>query len=233
MIGIIPIGGHATRMNGIPKFLLPVGDTYLLARVYQQMVEAGADRIAIGVHPDNLALVKRYTPGEAIIYEANTVTMSQTVLMAQKYASKQQVLFGMPDTYWTTPDMYPQLIDRLGGAIGVAGLWHTPPVYQNKRGMCRIHMTKDRDLFISEVVDKPKQITLEYGWGAIAWRAKFWQYINPYDKHVGFALQRAIAQGEYVRGHTREGQFFDCGTPDEYYECIQAVSNQRSNHVPA
>lgn len=224
MIGIIPIGGHATRMNGIPKFLLPVGDTFLLAKLYREMQEAGAETIAIGVKASNRALVEQNVPDDALIYEVNTETMSQTVLHARQYIDMTQpVLFGMPDTYWTTPNMYPQLVERLGGAVAIAGLWHTPPAYTHKRGMCSTYMTKDRDLFLREVIDKPQEKNSIWAWGAIAWREKFWQYINPYDKHVGFALQRAIDAGHYVRGHTREGQFFDCGTPDEYYDCIRSI----------
>lgn len=232
MIGIIPIGGQAKRMHGLPKFLLPVGDTYLLARVYQQMRDAGADRIAIGVHPSNMELAKRYSPGEAIFYEANTVTMSQTVLLAQKYASKQQVLFAMPDTYWTGWDMFLPLIKAYrtsNNPVAAIGLWETPPELRYKRGM----VYYNEQGHISDIVDKPDvDLTdatriMQYGWGSLVWGEQFWHYINPYDLHVGVALKRAFDEKENLVGYLYwKAQYFDCGTPEEYYACIRANTEE-------
>jgi len=87
---------------------------------------------------------------------------------------------------------------------------------------------------ITEIIDKPINSDLDYGWGAMVWTPEFWQYIKPEDPHVGFALQRAIEAGELVRAHNFPGKYYDCGTPDEYYECIiETQGERRENPIPA
>lgn len=227
MIGIIPIGGHATRMNGIPKFLLPIGNTCLLTRLYEQMAAAGAETIAVGVRAEHRHLAEQNLPGEAVIYEVNTETMSQTVLHARPHIDMTQpVLFGMPDTFWTDEGVYEELafnLDVFDNTAATAALWIVDRAYRHKRGMVRFEDYRYLEHLLA-IEDKPIVTDLVWGWMAIAWRPSFWQYINPYDKHVGFAMQRAIEAGEFLSGKVFSGFAYDCGTPDEYYECIRSTA---------
>ncbi len=228
MIGIIPIGGSAERMNGLPKFLLPVGDSFLLAWLCGQMADVRSNAIMLGVKKNYqdlvrnsiLAPINRY----AWYYEADTKTMSETVLLAlDEFAiSNETVLFGMPDTYWTDENVYETLIDNMNDAIVNVAVWYTPPHHRSKRGMCEIHRHR-----ILEVIDKPLATDLTWGWGAMVWEPEFWQYIKPEDPHVGFALQRALDANELIFNHTFPGKYYDCGTPDEYYECIIETQGER------
>ncbi len=229
MIGIIPAAGHSERMYGLPKFLLPVAGGFLLERLCSRMTDVGTaniDRILFGTLPTNCDLVGGILRRDFWQpYWVETETMNETVLAARQYAGDQDVLFGMPDTYWTDGYVYQRLAEVLNdeaGVIASVALWNTPSEYKVKRGM--VETTADNRII--DVLDKPKGQSLTLGWGAIAWQTLFWRYIRPEDAHVGFALQRAIDDGKRVQGVVMDGKFWDCGTPDEYFDCIRQTTAQ-------
>lgn len=221
MIGIIPTAGYATRIQGLPKFLLPVPGGYLLDKLGRRMRIMGASKILIGANQANFGLVERYAPVGASTYMVNTQTMSETVLALKRYAHTADVLFGMPDSYWLDEDVYPRLIaDLNSGAMVSAALFETRPEQRTKLGMCAVQFVDD-ELHIRRVIDKPADTDLRLAWGAMAWRCDFWEFIKPDDPHVGYALQRAIDAKTVVRGSLMLGGYWDCGTADEYFNCIR------------
>ena len=236
-VGLMPIGGNARRMNGIPKFLLPVVDSSMLAVLYERMLRV-TPKIILDVNARNREWVEMNTPDGALIYEWNAEPMSRALLLAREHiATEQTVLFGMPDTYWTDENVYETLLDNIGDAIVNVAVWYTEPKHRSKRGMCINDGGFNGSARLMEVIDKPSKDTaihnetgrflLVDGWGAMVWQPEFWQYIFPEDPHVGFALQRAIEVGENVRGYNFPGKYYDCGTPDEYYECIIETQGER------
>jgi len=230
MIGIIPAAGDALRMFQIPKFLLPLEDSYLLAYLQSRMHRAGAKDVYTGVHPRHYNL-PALRPERTNAYWVETETMNETVLAARGRAGDHNVLFGMPDTYWTNHNVYQRLVQKLNDEVGViasVALWHTSQEYCHKRGIVDGYLNKEFGGQIPGIVDKPTDTTWSLGWGAIAWQTLFWQYIKPEDEHVGYALQRAIDAGEKVQGVVMDGQFWDCGTPDEYFDCIRALEKVKA-----
>lgn len=221
-VGLMPIGGNARRMNGIPKFLLPVVDSSMLAVLYERMLRV-TPKIILDVNARNREWVEMNTPDGALIYEWNAEPMSRALLLAREHiATEQTVLFGMPDTYWTDENVYETLLENMNDAIVNVAVWYTPPHHRSKRGICEIYRHR-----ILKVIDKPLATNLHWGWGAMVWEPEFWQYIKPEDPHVGFALQRAIEADELVCVQTFSGKYYDCGTPDEYYECIIETQGER------
>lgn len=224
MIGILPAAGHATRMMGLPKMLLPIppNDT-LIDRMRRQMERTIPRRIVIGSNGVTRALLESLEQHPVTtVYNAYTATMSETVLLAQRFAEAQErVLFGMPDTYIEDAGVWDKLNAALNDGADVAvGLFQTTPEMRHKRGMCRV----DENAAVVEVVDKPHEADLFWAWGALAWKPVFWGCINPMHPHVGYAVQRAIDERLDVRGvpicYTARG-FWDAGTPDEYFEMIR------------
>lgn len=219
MIGILPAAGKAERMLGLPKMLLPIpGDTTLIRRMRDSMEALNPRKICVGANGVNMALLEPLDRHTTKFYHAYTETMSETVLLAQRYVeSDERVLFGMPDTYIDDADVWHKLNAVLDDGADVAvGVFMTRPAQRSKLGMCRIG-----DLhLVAEVVDKPVETDLVWAWGVLAWRPVFWGCINPIHKHVGFAVQRAIEERLDVRAVFMDGQYFDAGSPDEYFELI-------------
>ena len=229
-IGIIPCAGRAERIHGLPKYLLPVGDSYLLAILVKRMYAAGVSHVYIGANRDNYDLVAQYAPDGCTVYLVNSKTMSETVLHARKYAGDHDVLFGMPDTYFESDTSLEVLYGYLEtySYNAYLGLFHVQPEQRSKLGMCLTHPYG----YITYMEDKPIATPLEWAWGLMAWKSAFWAYIHTDDPHVGFAAQRSIANGDNVGGLLLGGRYYDCGTPAGYYRCIiDTVNEATASHT--
>jgi glucose-1-phosphate thymidylyltransferase len=224
-IGIIPAAGSATRMMGLPKMLLPIPDEqFLFHRLCTMLKAAGARQLLVGTTSKTYELLTPLAPEGCVFYRVNTKTMSETVLLARDYMDEQEnVIFGMPDTYFEHDLVFETLLTQMEqGADAAAALFHTRPEQRNKLGMCSA-----QNGVLLKVVDKPAETDLEWAWGALAWKSTFWQYIRVEDPHVGYALPRALEAGLYVRGIHMPGQYFDCGTSAEYFVLIRHLTGER------
>lgn len=222
MIGIIPCAGTATRIHGIPKCLLPVTDGYLLGNLVNRMQEVHAQPL-IATSPENVSIVEKYSKTAFVHVAKNYKTMSETVLSCRLYADDQSVLFAMPDTHVEDDQCFPKLIAALDNGAQVAvALFRARPRQHLKAGMC-----DTRNNQVVTVIDKPAETKFTRLWGALAWKPVFWQYIEPADPHVGYALPRAIAVGLDVRAVRMDGHYFDCGTFEEYAELITHLHGRK------
>lgn len=229
MIGILPAAGNATRINGLPKMLLPIGDTFLMQRQYQNLRKAGCGNVFVGTNSDNHELVARQCDTSYVIpfIAHSRITMSATVISTHTQAIihryKGNILFAMPDTYIEDELCFEKLSTAINGDCDVAvALFHARHDQRRKGGMCRTQYGK-----VIEVVDKPEETDMVWIWGALAWKPVFWEYINANDPHVGYALPKAIAAGLDVRAVRMDGEFWDCGTAAEYYELIQHLAAEK------
>lgn len=211
IIGILPAAGGATRLHGLPKFLLPTADSYLLDRHIRRLRDTGA-RVWIGASKATLPFVKPYAEGCAIA-TVTSETMTETVLAARKAAGDDVTLFSMPDTHWTDPNVFPGMLNRIedmSADIAIA-VWRIRPDQVGKLGMVDMQNNHAR-----EIVDKNPQSGLEWAWGAMAWTPRFWDFIKPEQPHMGYALQAAIDVGVKVWCVPMEGFYWDMGTYSEY-----------------
>lgn len=226
-IGIIPCAGHATRLYGLPKYLLPLQDSYLLAIVVRRMQAAGVKRVYIGANGENAEFVRRYAPEGCSVYVVNSKTMSETILAAQRYVGDEDVLFAMPDTWWEG-----NLLSGISGTLQrgadpvVVGICAARPEQKYKVGMCAI----DAAGYITGLVDKPAATAYTYLWAGIGWKAAFWDYIHADDLTIGYALQRALAAGVRLAASVTDGHYYDCGTIDEFAQCMR-VTMERDNEL--
>lgn len=225
MIGILPAAGAATRMLRLPKMLLPVHPgTTLIERMHDQMRSATPRKVLIGTMGLTMALLERDDWFYTRLYHAYTRTMSETVLVAKQFTTPGEiVLFGMPDTYLEDTQAFVKLKLTLEQGADVAvGVFKTRAEQRSKLGMVKLFGGR-----VEAVVDKPGETDLTYAWGVMAWKAPFWEHIQPDDPHIGFALPRAIAAGGDVSAVYMNGGYWDCGTPDEYFALIAHLQGGR------
>jgi len=223
-IGILPAAGKATRIHGLPKYLLPVPGGYLLERMAARMTAP----CVIGANPDNAALIESCKPPNSTVYTVNSRSMPETILAAREYAGDDNVLVGMPDTYWTDEDVFASLKMRTinFGMMCAVALFAVTPIQATRLGVCPITNVGGYP-FIASVIDKNPHVSTEYriyAWGALAWRAEFWQYIQPDDAHMGIALQRALDDDVPIMAYLADGDYYDNGTPDDYFRCIRELT---------
>lgn len=229
MIGLLPAAGQATRMNGLPKYLLPIPGGSLIQRHVDMMRVAGLTDCIREYRHSIFIPFRELSWNHAASYDLDgnmaypispTETMSETVLTALPGSESHCVLLGLPDTYFEDTQAYHKLADVLNdGAQLAVGLFRSRPSQHTKVGMCRIEGNR-----VTEVIDKPKSTDLGWLWGVLAWQPAFWGYIKPEDPHVGYAIPRAIAAGLDVRAVKMEGWYWDCGTPEEYFELITELT---------
>lgn len=225
MIGIIPAGGQAARMGGLPKWLLPVWEPagFLLNVLCERMAEAGVEEIIIAVHPDNQALMVRYAPSNAAVVTVESQNMSQTVLAARRWCGNEPILMAMPDTFWSAEHVF-NLVQP-GVSPILAFVWATRADQDGKLGMVEVKKNDQHGVHqITRIIDKTVGTGLQEAWGAMMWTPEFWQYISPEDSHLGYALQRAMAAGEIVQAVRVKGEYYDCGTVEEYCRLMAAYS---------
>lgn len=239
MIGLLPCAGKAERIHGLPKYLLPVPGGYLLDWHVQSMKKAKCREVRLESNKDNLKLLHQFAPDAVVWVAEHDDTMAQTVLSAYEDmkvsdCEDETVIFGMPDTYWT---------DRNGQSVNIYDLFvrfHSPAdvvmmccqVRHNQwkqGGMVTIDPHKPNGNVV-KITDKPEQTETPWIWGALMWRPSFLSYLHPEDPHIGYGVQRAVEAGLYVHaimpGDYDDTEFWDCGTPERYFEMIRVVTGQ-------
>lgn len=228
MIGILPAAGSATRIHGLPKYLLPVGDSYLLKR-HVDLMRDESNAVYIGASPENWELAYHYAPDAFLYPPIEYQTMTQTVLSYKEQLVSlgerlEPVIFGMPDTFIEDDQVYAKLYRRLQACDVAVAVFRARPGQHTHGGM--VSFSHNR---VTEVIDKPAETNLQYIWGALAWKPAFWDCLTPDMPHVGYGLPVAIARGLDVRAVICEGGFWDCGTPEEYFECIRSLTGEATH----
>jgi molybdopterin-guanine dinucleotide biosynthesis protein A len=214
-IGLIPAAGNASRISGLPKYLLPTKGGFLLRRLYNMMSTACAPKIITNTTQyDMMKLYAKYTSIVKLVTPSSTMTETLTRGRAgAKVGSHSRVLFGMPDTYFEDIDAFKKMSAALDdGAQLVVGHFETRPEQRASLGMCAFNDAGD----LIAVMDKQPETYLTRAWGVLAWRSEFWEYLSPDMPHVGYGIEPAIRGGLDVRHIALDGSYWDCGTVSEY-----------------
>lgn len=224
MIGIIPAAGQAERFWGLPKFALPCDETYtLLGRLYALMyVHIHNIHLRVVTRNEHRDLVRLIIGDGVSISAVNTNTMTETVI--KTFLPGERYVFGMPDTFFHDGLAFSKVAAALDdGADLAVGVFHARARQYAQGGMCSV----DGDRII-DVIDKPSQQPTGYGWiwGVMAWKPAFWDFLKPDMPHVGYGIMPAIHAGLDVRAVKMDGGFWDCGTPERYFEMICMTTGQ-------
>lgn len=230
-VGIIPAAGLASRIGGIPKFLLPCGDDgeFLLRRLQRQMFDAGIGDHIVPTRTDSRDVVRRGLMGRHRLMVVETATMAETVLKCRDEAGNRDCYFGMPDGYIANHDVFSHLaLDmadwRQSEALAILALVRTRYDQRGKLGMVSAGYNESRQIMqVFDVVDKDAECGLSWAWVAMAWRPAFWRYIKPEMPHVGYAVKAAIDDGQTITARLFNSQYWDCGTFDEYGRLVEYI----------
>jgi NDP-sugar pyrophosphorylase family protein len=224
---IIPASGKASRLSGIPKFLLPIPDKKNLLSFHLSLSQ-NIDVIR------NVNLTTNSTYFETIknlhdlkaykkiknIEILNTNTMNQTINKFRNHDS-EYILLSMPDTYFTDHNIVKKMIDQMNRNQDydcILGLWNIKKSQRKKVGQCKIEKNK-----VIEVVDKNPKYNYKYLWGVVLFRKTLWEFIDSNDPHIGYSFNPAIKSGLNI-GYTKAtGSYYDCGTIDEYWDMVKEI----------
>lgn len=220
--GILPASGLATRMRGLPKFLLPCSDTYetLIERHVDHMLE-NCELVWIPTRPKLAHLLEDldFTNDRVKIIAIETSSMTDTVIQTAKLSSVDRFVLAMPDTYLLGEQPYSFLANSEAD-LSLA-LWNIRDDQKGKLGQVLLDNPQEGN--VVDARDKDVDCKYEHSWGAMGINRSILELADPEMPHVGYLISPAIESGAQVAGRVFEGSYYDCGTPREYLTMLEEV----------
>ena len=217
MIGLLPAAGDALRMNGIPKFMLPLPDykQTLISWHIEKQLEV-CTKVIIATKPENAILFKNFIKDSRVfllIVESQTV--SETILKMIEAFPSADYMFGMPDTFFIGENPYKTLLNDEYNDLNLA-LWKIEKDQIGTLGQIKLDSKNN----IIDIKDKDNKCKYELFWGAMKFNLNFINFINKNDSHPGLAIKPAITNNIKYKASIINGKYFDCGTMDQYKKMI-------------
>jgi hypothetical protein len=218
---LIPAAGLATRMRGLPKFLLPIDKKYTTLLENHLLASTqdidNLDNILIATRPDLVKIIKSLNldfPKLSII-EMETSTMNETILNLLQHTDSEYFQLVMPDTYFSGEQSYGKLSNSPDFCD--LALWEIRPEQRGKLGEVDI----DLEGIVNVIVDKNPDSLLKYSWGSLTFNLQLKKYIDVKEPHIGYAIFNALKNDEIITTKIIEGKYYDCGTPEEYLALLK------------
>ncbi len=218
---ILPAAGSASRMRGLPKFLLPCNNDYLtLIERHINFLIDSVENIWIPTNPRYVDLLSSLIKDNKIkIFSVKSDTMSETVKTTMDKINGTNYTLVMPDTYFSNDKVYEKIISTDNNLLANLICWKTRPSQEGKLG--EVSFSTDGNL--EDIIDKPGKQVHEYSWGAITFKSDLYDFIKLEDPHVGYAIKSALKDNNYINCVEADGEYYDCGTADEYIELIKKI----------
>lgn len=219
---LIPAAGSATRMRGLPKFLLPThaSNTSLLER-HLNFLGGLFDEILIGINPDFSHLLKSVVD-ESLklkIVEMRTQTMMETVVKLCEKSISESFFLIMPDTFFSNYKAILEFLNNKNHNDANLLCWELQPFQKGKLGQVLINENN----LITDIKDKNLECTYEYFWGAASFSRENLRMVNDSEAHVGFMYEKLLAGNIEVGAIKIQGSYYDCGTQGEYIRMLKQL----------
>ncbi len=231
---IIPAAGSATRIGGIPKYLLPLGPSGKpLLRYHIEMALFSEIEVCVIVNPklfDYVSeLLSKWDSASVQLISAHTSTMTETVRIAlnsQEHVPPV-VSVSMPDAFVS------QMLDKDFSALRQARdlencliLWKIRREQKGKLGQVSFSCDKKT---VNSIIDKDPNCNFEYAWGMFAIRSELAMSFPIIDPHPGISISNLIGKGLALNYISQTGEYWDCGTPKEYLTALQMSLSGEKN----
>lgn len=219
VLGIVPLGGNASRMNHLPKFLLPCGvGLTLLDNIINIYQNNNIKNIVAGVSDTNNYILQTNNNMKKVV--VNTKTMAETVNEIiintnNKSIDYKNILF-MPDTFIRLNDEVEKMTEMLNTYDIVVMVWRIKDYQIGNVGQCKIENEE-----IVDVIDKDPNCKYLYFWGSIGWKSKLNKFIDPTWETIGNLIKKSIEMNIKVGTIICKNNYYDCGTYSEYFTMIK------------
>jgi glucose-1-phosphate thymidylyltransferase len=242
IIGLLPAGGHATRISPLPvsKELYPigfrcVGDEFNLRPkvvchyLLEKMQLAGIDK-AYFILRSGKWDIPAYFGGYLIMNLPYGVPF--TLDQAYPFVGDALVALGFPDILFQPEDAFKLIVARQQASDADVVLGLFPTNKPQKAGMVDFDDTGRVRL----IIEKPPQSNLQYMWGIAVWKSTFTEFLHQYlitlkaksnlsklpEIPIGDVIQAAIQQGFHVEAEAfPDGTYLDIGTPDDLVRAVR------------
>lgn len=216
---ILPASGLASRMRGLPKFLLPCDNDYLtLLERHVQLALEHSEVVWIPTRPDLAPLIESLgLPSEkVVVLSMRTQTMTETVLRVAGLSSASRFMLAMPDTYFYGQLPWTSLANSKS-SLHLA-CWKIRDDQAGKLGQVLIEKGE-----VLESKDKDPSCAFPHSWGAMSFSKEMLEFADVTTPHLGYFIQPVIDGGNKVTAEEMQGSYFDCGTPSEYLDLLKKI----------
>lgn len=218
-VTILPAAGHATRMRGLPKFLLPCGnlDESLLEHHLRMSLEV-SDLVWIATRPNYAPLLSALgiLSDRVMVSALDTSTMSETVRSITDVVDSQRFTVIMPDTFFGGDAPNLRLAESKA-SLDLA-LWEVREEQRGKLGLVELSI----DNKVIGHRDKDPDCNLPLAWGAMSFSKELASEIDAGDPHVGYLIESALSANVDINATIVTGSYYDCGTPQEYRDLLSS-----------
>jgi hypothetical protein len=217
-VGILPASGSASRLNGLPKFILPVADGRSLLQWHVDLMSRACRHVTVSTRNRWTALVRDLSLN-AYITEREPSTMADAVLK-MTMGESDAIVIGMPDIYIhnSLSNFYEDLLTSDGDIV--LATWDYAP--QNMRGKIGQVLADDKGNVLS-VVDKDPDCDYPEMWGALLFRNESIKKIDPEGGSVLNKVNDWIAEGVSVKRVKMSGEYIDAGTVEGLVQLYTAI----------
>jgi hypothetical protein len=205
-LGLLPASGSASRIGGLPKFMLPVEDNFSILQWHVSLMNEACDSVRVSTRECWMPLVTPLNLG-ADIYVKEPSTMSDAVLEMSRDRN-DAVIVGMPDVYIhnSKNNFYKDMLESDGDII-LATWDYRHETMKGKVGQVLVDSFSN----VLQVVDKDPNCEFSQMWGAILFRNGL-ERIDVDGGSVLKDLNKWIADGVSVKAVAMSGEYIDSGT---------------------
>ena len=216
-VTVLPAAGLASRMRGLPKFLLPCTDQYeTLIERHIRLSLPVSDLVCVVTRPQYAPLLSSLGifRDNVILSVAETETMNATVRGITDWVHADRYTIIMPDTFFAGEAPHDYLASS-SSALNLA-LWKIRANQRGKLGQVDL----DHDGAVVGHLDKQPNCDFPYSWGAMSFTTEVAELLQPSDPHVGYIIDPALRGRAQVGAKVMAGEYFDCGTPSEFHSLV-------------
>lgn len=221
---IVPAAGLATRMRGLPKFLLPCDGDYLTLIENQVLgLLPYVDQITIALRQDFEHLLDSLGFDNSkvrVLALKESSTMTETVEFVAKESMADQFVVVMPDTYFFGEQPFQELCQPLRASCMRLALWKIREDQKGKLG--QIDFDIDKKLVLASQ-DKDPSCDFEWSWGAMSFKREVMDFSKPFMPHTGYLINSLLEFGYAVEAFEVVGDYYDCGTAKEYFDLVGRI----------
>ena len=221
---IIPAAGSASRMGGLPKFLLPI-DAVATSLIVRHIENASAlvNRVWIPTRPEYITILEtllvQFKNVSVFGVETQTMTESLQTVLTQSTSPRFSVI--MPDTfYWGELPYSYLLTDSTKTKVAA---WKIRQDQMGKLGQILIEESEGVKV-VTAISDKSPHCQWPVAWGAMSINRRILESADPLSV-PGSILEHEIKEQNYPQVMQMDGEYFDCGTTQEYFNLITKISS--------
>lgn len=219
---VLPVGGSASRMQGLPKFLLPFdSESVLIEKHITAALDNEFSKVVVIVRDNffeitSLYLSKFDSRVQIIKLDVRTKTMCETLLLGlkgMKFTLEDQIVVALADTAFSRiqyQEIYSKALTLTSDPQLI--LFEGTEEQFGKLGQVEI----DQHENVTAMKDKVPGCRFKFFWGIASFPYSLFERVDEIEAHIGISIQKWLDDGLVVKGIPVNSLYFDCGTFSEY-----------------